>query len=171
MMLQEPTIGDVVLRLLAAVLLGAILGFDRERRDKPAGLRTHAMVCLGAAVYTLITIYFFIAGREAGSQNTDAIRLVDGLVGGIGFLGAGTIIRSRGQVEGITTAASIWVAGAVGLACGMGQYALAGLTILGALLVLEGLGFVKKRIDPIHPEPRHTRRDTEAMGREPENGT
>lgn len=148
-MFEEPTLQQVLLRLAAAIFFGAVLGLDREKRDKPAGLRTHAMVCLGAAVYTLVTIHFFVAGRAAGSENTDAIRLIDGLLGGIGFLGAGTIIQARGHVEGITTAASIWVAGAVGLACGVGQYALAAITIVAALIVLEGLGLLKRRIEPI----------------------
>jgi putative Mg2+ transporter-C (MgtC) family protein len=158
-MLDSPSAFDAVVRLAAAILLGAVLGWDRERRDKPAGLRTHAMVCLGAAVYTLVTIHFFTAGREAGSMNVDAIRLIDGLVGGIGFLGAGTIIRARGHVEGITTAASIWVAGAVGLACGIGEFVLAGLTILAALVALEGLGLVKKQAKPERSHPSASPRD------------
>ena len=145
-MFEEPTLLQAATRITAAIILGALVGWDRERRDKPAGLRTHAMVCLGAAAYTLVTLHFFNAGREAGSMNVDAIRLIDGLVGGIGFLGAGTIIQARGRVEGITTAASIWVAGAVGLACGIGQYALATLAILASILVLAGLTVVENKM-------------------------
>jgi putative Mg2+ transporter-C (MgtC) family protein len=147
-MLGELTIGETAARLGAAMLFGAVLGFDRERHDKPAGLRTHTMVSLGASAFTLVTLHFVQKSLSHGVPGADPIRLVDGIVGGIGFLGAGTIIQARGHVEGITTAAGIWVTGAVGLACGLGEYWVAGLTVAGAILVLEGLNIVKKRVNP-----------------------
>lgn len=147
-MLTDLTFQEMLIRVGAAMLFGAVLGLDRERRDKPAGLRTHAMVCLGSTAFTLVTIHFVHEAQALEITNSDPVRLIDGLVGGIGFLGAGAIIQSRGHVEGITTASTIWVAGAVGLACGIGQYDLAAVAVVAALIVLEGLGFVKKRIGP-----------------------
>lgn len=147
-MFAELSTLESLTRIGASILAGAVLGFDRERQDKPAGLRTHSMVSMGSAAFTLVTLHLMAVGKETGSSTTDPIHLVHGIVGGIGFLGAGTIIQSRGQVEGITTAASIWVAGAAGLACGIGQYALAAMTVGGAILVLEGLNLVKERINP-----------------------
>ena len=109
---------DVFLRLGAAVLMGAIIGLDRELRGKPAGLRTVALVALGSAVFVL---------TAAGEGNPDSTsRVVQGIVTGIGFLGAGTIIRGQTEesVKGLTTAASIWLAAAAGIACGLAQWAL-----------------------------------------------
>jgi putative Mg2+ transporter-C (MgtC) family protein len=147
-MLAELSTIESLARMGASIFCGAVLGFDRERKDKPAGLRTHAMVSMGSAAFTLVTLHLMRIGKDAESATTDPVHLIQGIVGGIGFLGAGTIIQSRGQVEGITTAASIWVAGAAGLACGIGEYALAAMTVGGAILVLEGLNIVKKRINP-----------------------
>jgi putative Mg2+ transporter-C (MgtC) family protein len=104
---------EVFLRLGAAVLVGALIGFDREVRDKPAGLRTMALVALGSAV-------FVVAGASAVSADA-ASRVIQGVITGVGFLGAGTIIRGRTEqsVRGLTTAASIWLAAAAGVACGL----------------------------------------------------
>jgi putative Mg2+ transporter-C (MgtC) family protein len=134
---------DVLLRLGAAVLVGAIIGFDREIRNKPAGLRTMALVALGSAVFVLTTV---------GHANADATsRAIQGIVTGVGFLGAGTIIRGRTEesVRGLTTAASIWLAAAVGIACGLADWPLVvvgcGLGVL--ILVLEPIDrWVKSRL-------------------------
>ncbi len=140
------TLGQITLRLLLAVLLGAVLGIEREVMGKPAGLRTHMMVSMGAAAFTLVTLEIFSSVRQV-MENTrsDPIRIVEGIIGGIGFLGAGTIIRSRGSVEGITTAASIWVVGAVGLACGAGYFKVAGIIVAFAMVIISGVGRLEDR--------------------------
>jgi putative Mg2+ transporter-C (MgtC) family protein len=104
---------DVLLRLGAAVLVGAIIGFDREIRNKPAGLRTMALVALGSAVFAMTAVH---------DTSTEGVsRAIQGIVTGVGFLGAGAIVRGRAgePVEGLTTAASIWLAAAIGIACGL----------------------------------------------------
>lgn len=107
---------EMVLRLLLAVGLGAIIGLEREHARKPAGLRTHLLVCVGAALFTIASIYGF-------GEGADAARVAAGVVAGIGFLGAGTIISTRGGLlAGLTTAASIWAVAAIGLAAGAGLY-------------------------------------------------
>lgn len=121
----------IALRLGAALLAGAIIGIDREFRNKPAGLRTHALVSLGAAVVVLATI-------GASQGNADAMsRAVQGIITGIGFLGAGVIMQHEAErrIEGLTTAASIWIAAGLGIACGAGLVELA-LIALGAILVV-----------------------------------
>ena len=126
--------GTLALRLGAAMLAGAVLGIDREVKKKPAGLRTHALVSLGAALVVMLT-----AGASGGSADAMS-RAIQGVITGIGFLGAGVILRheSERRIEGLTTAASIWVAAGLGMACGAGLLGLA-LCALGAvLLVLVG---------------------------------
>lgn len=122
----------VGLRLLMALVLGGLIGWNRERHDKPAGLRTHMLVALGSATFVLL-------GLEVANRSGDPIdptRVLQGVVGGIGFLGAGSIIKAAGQVKGITTAASVWVSGALGAAAGMGAYVVATSASLLALLTL-----------------------------------
>ena len=121
---------EVFLRLGAAVLAGALIGFDREVRNKPAGLRTMALVALGSAV-------FMVASGGAVSPDA-ASRVIQGIITGVGFLGAGTIIRGRTEqsVRGLTTAASIWLAAAVGIACGLAQWPLVAVACSLGLLVL-----------------------------------
>jgi putative Mg2+ transporter-C (MgtC) family protein len=118
---------DMVLRLIIATLLGGLIGYERELAEKPAGLRTNLLVCLGAALFTVASIYGF------GSQG-DPSRVAAGIVAGIGFLGAGTILRGDGAVHGITTAATIWAVAAIGLAVGAGLYLVAVVTT-GIMLI------------------------------------
>ena len=132
---------ELVIRIVLSILLGAVLGWEREARNKPAGLRTHMMVSMGAAAFALLTLELFKTATANSQSQVDPIRIVEGVIGGIGFLGAGTIIRSRGAVEGITTAASIWVAGAIGVACGAGYYQIAMVTAFFGWLILRGLRF------------------------------
>lgn len=130
--LEQATI--VALRLGLAVLLGAAIGYERERRGKDAGLRTHMLVTLGATIFVMVP-------ATSGMDAADASRVMQGVVSGIGFLGAGAILKQeRGQeVKGLTTAASIWVAAAVGVSVGYGREATAvGSTII-ALFVLANL--------------------------------
>jgi len=126
------------LRLGVAIAIGGLIGWDRERADKPAGLRTHMLVALGSASFTLLG---FEVGEhlspKTGEAGFDPTRVLQGVIGGIGFLGAGAIIQNRGTVSGITTAASVWVAGALGAAAGVGAFVLAAVTALAAFGVLS----------------------------------
>jgi len=121
---------EMGLRILMAAALGAIVGYQRERAGKSAGLRTAVLVCVGATLFTMASIYGFGAGA-------DPARVAAGIVVGIGFLGAGAIMRHEGgHVEGLTTAATIWVMAAVGLATGAGLYIVSAVTTAIILIVL-----------------------------------
>jgi len=121
---------EMILRLLLAVVLGAIIGYQRERVGKAAGLRTHALICVGAALFTIGSLYGFGVG-------VDPSRVAAGIVTGIGFLGAGAILhREKGIVEGLTTAACIWAVAGIGLAAGAGLYLLSAVTAAIVLIVL-----------------------------------
>ncbi len=135
-----------VVRLGLAALLGAVIGLQRERVHSTAGLRTHMLVSLGAA-------FFVLAAIEAGESASDVSRVIQGLVAGVGFLGAGAILKlgERGEVHGLTTAASIWLTAAVGTGSGLGHI---WLPILGALFgwfVLGPIGSLERRLPPGRP--------------------
>ena len=119
------------LRLLLAAVLSALVGYERERSHKPAGLRTHILIGMGAALFTLVSIYGF-------SGVVDPARVAAGVVTGIGFIGAGVIFRGMkgDKVVGITTAASVWVTAAIGVAAGCGMYAISILTTVITVIVL-----------------------------------
>ena len=125
---------QLVIRLLAAVLLGALIGYERELRAKNAGVRTHIMVSLGAALFMIISQYGF-----PGADKFDAARIAAGVVTGIGFIGGGIIMKRKHDVSGLTTAASLWVTGAVGLSAGCGMYEVAILSTVLVLACLEAL--------------------------------
>lgn len=126
---------QLALRLLAAGLMGACIGYERELRSKGAGIRTHVLVALGAALFMIISQYGF-----ANAARFDAARVAAGVVGGLGFLGGGIIMKNK-HVVGLTTAAGIWVTGAIGLSAGCGMYILAAVCCLLVLLCLEVLHF------------------------------
>jgi putative Mg2+ transporter-C (MgtC) family protein len=128
--------GDV-LSIVLAVILGAVVGLEREIRGKAAGLRTNAMICLGAAVFTIIS------ERMAGDKDS-ITRIAAQIVTGIGFLGAGAVIQDRGGIHGLTTAATIWLVASVGMACGARLYSLAVISTLIAIVVLVGLVWLEK---------------------------
>ncbi len=125
---------EATIRLLLAMILGGIIGWQRESAEKPAGFRTHILVCVGAALFTLISaVGFFGSGA-------DPARVASNIVVGIGFLGAGTIWRTSGSVQGLTTAASLWTVAAIGTAAGVGYYvgALAAtIIVMGVLTLLK----------------------------------
>jgi putative Mg2+ transporter-C (MgtC) family protein len=129
---------DVLLRLGAAALAGAALGLDREARGKPAGLRTHALVSIGAALVTMVSIE--LSFREGGIDANAVSRVIQGIVAGVGFLGGGAILKSkdRDDVRGLTTAATIWIVAALGIACGAGFWiaVLASLALSGLVLTM-----------------------------------
>ncbi len=120
---------EVLLRLVFATLAGGLIGLEREVVHKPAGVRTHMLVCLGSALFTILTIEGFSAG--------DPIRIAAAIAMGIGFLGAGTIFKSKNEVYGLTTAASIWSVAAVGLAIGLGYYFITIVAVTLILLILH----------------------------------
>ena len=123
-----------IIKIVLALILGSIIGLERKTGHKPAGLRTHALVCLGATLISIISIDYF---------GGDPARIASGVVTGIGFLGAGAIIAARGKVHGLTTAASLWVIAAVGLGIGSGAYLLATIVTLVVLGILV-LGKVER---------------------------
>jgi putative Mg2+ transporter-C (MgtC) family protein len=124
---------SLLIRLLMAALLGGALGYERRRAGKSAGVRTHMLVALGAALFVLIP-------QQAGAAPGDITRVLQGVVTGIGFLGAGTILKDdRGEVRGLTTAAGVWLTAAIGVAAGMGRVGSAVLSTALALLILSVL--------------------------------
>jgi putative Mg2+ transporter-C (MgtC) family protein len=136
---------EAFLRLLAAVIVGAAVGFDRELLNKPAGLRTHILISLAAALFTLITFELHHTVVANNSRTTaDPIRIIEAVTAGVAFLAAGAIIQSRGAVHGLTTGANMWLAGALGVACGAGDYALAVFGTVFALIVLVVLGRLER---------------------------
>jgi putative Mg2+ transporter-C (MgtC) family protein len=122
---------EIAIRLGLAVILGGMIGWEREHVGKPAGLRTNMMVALGAATFTL-TANVLVPLAPA----SDSTRIVAGIAMGIGFLGAGSILKVEGGIRGLTTAAGIWVVGAVGAACGAGAYSVAGTATVIGLVIL-----------------------------------
>lgn len=121
----------IILRLSIAAILGGILGYEREQKGKSAGLRTHMLVALGAALFVFIP-------QQAGMSDADLSRVLQGLIAGVGFLGAGTIIKgeAEGEVVGLTTAAGLWLTAAIGVAAGMGREATAVMSTIFALIIL-----------------------------------
>ncbi|MGD9510181.1 MAG: MgtC/SapB family protein [Geminicoccaceae bacterium] len=136
---------EVVTRMGAAALLSGILGLERELRSKPLGLRTNILVALGACSFGLITMELVdLFRRDDSLGSIDPSRVVQGIIEGIGFLGTGAIIQSRGDVYGATTGATIWVVGAIGIACGFGFYIHAAAATVVAFLVLTVLGGLER---------------------------
>jgi putative Mg2+ transporter-C (MgtC) family protein len=128
-------------RLLVAAVLGALVGLERETHDKPAGLRTHMMISVAACLFTLLGLE--IVANDALRTDyvrSDPIRLIDAVTAGVAFLAAGSIITSGGSVKGLTTGASMWMVGAVGVAAGLGELVLAAFAVVITLVVLWILG-------------------------------
>jgi len=128
--------GDV-LSIILAVVLGAAIGLERQVHRKAAGLRTNVLICLGAAVFTIIS-------KQMAGETGAVTRIAAQIVTGVGFLGAGAIIRERASVLGLTTAATIWLVASIGMACGAKLYLLAVISTLVAIVVLIGLGQLEK---------------------------
>lgn len=153
---SEFPLWDVAIRLIAALIAGACVGFEREAKSKPAGLRTNMLVSIGAAATMLLTLDLSREVAEFAAKtdyskthvpNFDVIRTIAGIIGGIGFLGAGSIFKSEGDVEGLTTAAAIWTSGAIGMACGAGRYEIAATTVVLALVILALMDGLSRAID------------------------
>ena len=127
-------------RLTAAAVLAAVVGIERELRGKPAGLRTHILVCVAACLFVLIGRELAALDFGAGEQRADPLRMIEAVTAGVAFLAAGLIFTSRGEVQNVTTGASLWLVGAIGLGCGAGQMPLAAMAtaiVLTVLLVLR----------------------------------
>lgn len=139
---------EIIVRLALASLFGMVLGLDREMRGKPAGLRTHMLIALGAAVTTLVAfeLYYSLAADNP-EVRADPLRAIEGVAAAIGFLGAGAIIRGAEGVHNMTTAANIWLCGAIGLACGGGYYVVAGITFAFTITILTLVRFLERGKD------------------------
>jgi putative Mg2+ transporter-C (MgtC) family protein len=143
--------GDVVVRLLAAAVLGGLVGIEREASDQPAGLRTHIAVALGASLFGVISTLGFLEFDQPRARSTiqaDVTRVASNVVVGIGFLGAGVIFRQGNTIRNLTTAASLWTVAAIGLACGVGDVTTAGIAsavLLVSLVLLRPLRTLIRR--------------------------
>ncbi|MFH1753216.1 MAG: MgtC/SapB family protein [Candidatus Omnitrophota bacterium] len=136
---------DIIISILLSVAIGGVIGFERETHKRAAGLRTHILVCIGSTLITLTSIY--IAEKFGGTfQNSDPSRIAAGIVTGIGFLGAGTIIRERASVQGLTTAASLWGVAGVGMALGCGFYKAAVIAATAMFITLLALGTFTRKV-------------------------
>lgn len=146
---------DFLIRILAALVLGFLLGLERELTNKYAGLRTHILVCIGACVFTIISIYGFptfadgdnvLIDQATGIRDTG--RVAAQIVTGIGFIGAGTVLRNGPIIIGLTTAATLWISAAIGMTCGVGMYDVAGITTVVAVAVLTLIRVFERRFIP-----------------------
>lgn len=146
---------DFVLRIISAVIFGFLLGLERELTNKYAGLRTHILVCLGACIFTIISIYGFptfadgdnvIVNQATGIRDTG--RVAAQIVTGIGFIGAGTVLRHGPMIIGLTTAATLWISAAIGMTCGVGMYDIAAITTIISVAVLTIIRVFEKKFIP-----------------------
>jgi len=119
----------IILKILFASLLGAIIGYEREIKIKPAGLRTHILVCLGSTIFTVLSLEAF--------PGADTARVASYIIAGIGFIGAGTVIQTKEKIVGLTTAASLWITASIGMAVGVGFYILALIATIISYLTLK----------------------------------
>lgn len=149
------TLPEIIVRLVLSVIVASVIGFDREHKNRPAGIKTHVLVCVGACIIALIQKKIgydalqiaLTEPKFAGVVRADEARLIAQVVSGIGFLGAGTILVQHRTIMGLTTAASLWAVAGLGLALGMGDYAIG---VAGAVTVILVLVFSKRLIN-IHP--------------------
>lgn len=148
-------IGRVMGRLVVAAVLSGIIGIQRERAGKPAGLRTHMLVAIGAAMFVL-------AATESGMPTAEASRIIQGVATGIGFIGAGAILKGKDEQEitGLTTAAGIWMTAAVGVTAALGLWGLATVSVLMSWLILSVVGALEGRME----------RQSEAAGKQRDRG-
>lgn len=157
---------DLFAKLLGAVLIGGGIGLEREFKGKPAGLRTNILICVGSAL--LMDLSIGLSAKYGG----DPGRIAAQVVTGIGFLGAGTILHTRGMITGLTSAATIWVVAAIGLTIGAGLFVEALGATLAVMIVLVGLGWVERKFIDSMGEPQpHGAPDSEWRERQRERGT
>src|SRR5680860_747992 len=130
-------IAVVVARTLATVMFCGLIGLDRETSQRPAGLRTHMLIGLAACIYCLLTLALQSRAAEFGDTvRMDPLRIIEAVTGGVAFLAAGLIVFSQGKVRGLTTGASMWVAAAIGVDCGLGEWVIAGMKVVLTLIII-----------------------------------
>lgn len=135
-------------RFVGAILLGAAIGFEREAKNRPAGLKTHIMVALAAAVFSIISVEaIHTGGLDSDNFKSDPLRVVEAVTAGVAFLAAGTIVLSRGEIHGITTGASLWLSGAIGLCLGFGHWIIGFAAVVAGLSILLVLGLLENRLN------------------------
>jgi putative Mg2+ transporter-C (MgtC) family protein len=137
---------EMILRLLAALGAGALIGYERSFHGRPAGLRTHVLVCLASALLMLVTVFEDQWVRSQGEARLDPTRMAQGIMTGIGFLGAGVIVKEGLNVRGLTTAASIWITAAIGILAGVGLYLPMVVSVILALSVLSLFRWIEMRV-------------------------
>lgn len=147
-------LGTAAIRLVAAMILGGAIGWEREVSARPAGLRTHMMISLAAAIFAIIAMELsdFPLRGEARMQ-VDPLRLIEAVTSGVAFLAAGSIIIHGGSVRGLTTGASMWLCGAIGLSCGIGDLWLA---LMATVLALTVLWLIRKLVEPVAERLQHS---------------
>lgn len=144
----------IAFRLVVAVVFGAIIGFERETSEHSAGLRTHILIALAAALYVTISLEIFYLPDVAAQGRSDPVRAVEAVTAGIAFLGAGAIFRGGNRPRGLTTGAGMWLAGAVGMAAALGFYLIGLAVVVFAVLVLSVLKRLDARIERHSPGGR-----------------
>lgn len=137
---------EMLMRLLASVGAGILLGIDRELRGISAGIRTHAVVSLSSAVITVSALLLYDELRAQGNQEVDPLRVIQGLAQAIGFIAAGAIFVSKGDVHNLTSAANIWLAAAAGIAAGAGQYQLLAMALVLGIVIISGVRLLERFI-------------------------
>jgi len=137
---------EMLVRLLAALAAGAFIGYERSFHGRPAGLRTHVLVCLASAVLMLVTVYEDHWVRTTGDSRLDPTRMAQGIMTGIGFLGAGVIVKEGLNVRGLTTAASIWITAAIGVLAGVGLYLPMVFAMIMTLIVLSVFRWIEMKV-------------------------
>ena len=145
----ETPLEQIAIRLALAAVFGAVIGLDREIKNRPAGLRTHMLTALAAALFTVLTFELHHAFvTRFPNANADPLRVIEAITAGVAFLAAGAIFVSRGNVQGITTGAGMWLAGAIGLACGAGYYTVAAVSLAIAMVILTVLSPIERWLAP-----------------------
>ncbi|MCM8823104.1 MAG: MgtC/SapB family protein [Candidatus Omnitrophica bacterium] len=139
------TFNDILIRIILSFILGGIIGWEREKKKRDAGLRTHILVSIGSTLIMLVSLHIY--DIYSPYANIDPARIASGVVTGIGFLGAGAIVRSAEQIKGLTTAATIWVSSAIGLSVGLGFLSAAVVTTVIVFFTLTFLKKVEKSIE------------------------
>ena len=141
----------VVTRTLATVVFCGLIGLERERSRRPAGLRTHMLIGLAACIYSLLTLALLSRASDFGDTvRMDPLRIIEAVTSGVAFLAAGVIVFSQGKVRGLTTGASMWVAAAVGVASGLGEWVIAGMTTVLTLIIIALVRKLEKSAGTYH---------------------
>ncbi len=153
---------DFIIRLLVASILGAFIGLDREYRTKAAGFRTHFLVALGSALFMIISVHGFdYLPKDQMTLRMDPARIAAQVVTGIGFIGAGTILLNKNVIRGLTTAAGLWVTAAIGMACGVGMYALASVCTILVIICFEAFNGPLKKMREKQTQQPNNENETE----------